>query len=230
MLNTKIFLFIISLIVLLPLAISATSVDRISVIDLAKKHLEDNIIPPRGGKVAITVANIDPRIVIKPCQQALSANIPENHGGRNVNVKISCDDSTPWVMYLPAKIENTFAVLVAKNTIEKGTVLTENTIELQFIALNKIRGKKLSDKAAILGSKAKKRIAKGKVISPKNVCLICKGDSVTIIAKSDSFMIKTRGTAISDGNLHQQIRVKNSRSGKIITPKVSAMNQVTIHL
>jgi len=228
--NTKVFLFIVKLIVLLPLSISATSFDHANVIDLVKKHLEDNIISPEGGRIAITIANIDPRIIIRPCQQALNVNIPENHRGRNVNVKISCDDSMSWVMYLPAKIEKTFPVLVAKITIEKGMVLTEGNIALQFISLNKIRGKKLSDKAAILGSKAKKRIAKGKVITPKSVCLICKGDSVTIIAESDSFMIKTRGTAISDGNLHQQIRVKNSRSGKIITPKVSAMNQVTIHL
>jgi len=53
---------------------------------------------------------------------------------------------------------------------------------------------------------------------------------VTIIAKSDVFMIKTRGTALSDGNINQQIKVKNSSSGKIIRPKVSAVNQVTILL
>jgi len=43
-------------------------------------------------------------------------------------------------------------------------------------------------------------------------------------------MIKTQGTALSSGNLNQQIRVKNSRSGRIIKPKISAMNQVTINL
>lgn len=43
-------------------------------------------------------------------------------------------------------------------------------------------------------------------------------------------MIKTKGVALSSGNLHEQISVENSRSGRVIRPKVSAVNQVTINL
>ena len=43
-------------------------------------------------------------------------------------------------------------------------------------------------------------------------------------------MIKTQGTALSSGNINQQIKVKNARSGRVITPKISAVNQVTINL
>ena len=83
---------------------------------------------------------------------------------------------------------------------------------------------------AIIGGKAKKRIAQGRPINLKNICLICKGDSVTIIAKSTGFTIKTQGKALSAGNLHQQIRVKNKQTGKIITAQVKAINQVVINL
>ncbi len=226
----KFFLFNMYFIVLMPITSLSATFDSAYIEAFAKDYLEDKITPPIGGKTTISIANIDPRIIIKPCQQALKANIPEKHSGRNVNVKITCDDSTPWKMYIPAKVENTFAVLVAITTLEKGMILSESNIDIQYLAINKIRGQKLSDKVAVIGSKAKKRIAKGRAISRKDVCLVCKGDTVTIIAKSENFMIKTRGTALSDGNINQQIKVKNSRSGKIINPKVSAMNQVTIHL
>ncbi|MCW8834277.1 MAG: flagellar basal body P-ring formation chaperone FlgA [Colwellia sp.] len=226
----KVFLFIICFTVLTPVTSLASTFDSDYIRAFAKDYLESKISPPEGGKTTITIANIDSRIIIKPCQRALKANIPENYSGRNVNVKITCDDPAPWKMFIPAKIENTFAVVVATTTIEKNTLLTESNINVEYIASNKIRGKKLSDMDAVLGSKTKKRVAKGRAINSNYVCLVCKGDTVTIIAKSEHFMIKTRGTALSDGNVNQQIKVRNIRSGKIITPKVSAINQVTIHL
>ncbi|MFT6248801.1 MAG: flagella basal body P-ring formation protein FlgA, partial [Cognaticolwellia sp.] len=63
-----------------------------------------------------------------------------------------------------------------------------------------------------------------------NVCLVCEGDAVTISANSPNFVIKTQGIALSSGNLNKQIKVRNTHSGKVIRSKVTAINQVTIHL
>jgi flagella basal body P-ring formation protein FlgA len=208
----------------------STTWDKAYIETFAKNYLEEKLSPPVGGKISISVANIDPRITIKSCQQKLIANIPENSTSRNVNVKISCVDSTPWQIYLPARIEKTFAVVIATTTIEKGTTLSKNNIGIQYLAENRIRGKKFTDITAILGSKSEKRIGKGRAINTRNVCLVCKGDSVTITANSSNFTIKTQGIALSSGNLNKQIKVKNTRSGKVIRSKVTAINQVTIHL
>jgi len=226
----KVFLFILYFIVLFPLKAPATTWDRAYIESFAKTFLENEIPPPLDGRISINVAHIDPRIIIKPCQAPLKVNIPENINRRNVNIKITCADSTSWQIYLPAKIERTFAVVIAKNTIEKGIVLSEQNIGIKYIASHKIRGEKLTNIAAVLGSKAEKRIGKDRTITSKNVCLICKGDTITIIAKAENFIIKTQGVALSSGNLNQQIKVKNSRSGRIIKPKISAINQVTINL
>lgn len=217
-------------IVFFSLTSHSTTWDKAYLENFAKKHLEEKLLPPEEGKISISVASIDPRITIKPCQQKLIANIPEKTTSRNVNVKISCGDSTPWQIYLHARIERTFPVVVASTTIEKGVMLSRDNINIQFIASNKIRGQKFTKLKAILGSKAEKRIGKGRAINTRNVCLVCKGDSVTITAKSSNFNIKTQGIALSSGNLNKQIRVKNTRTGKIIRPKVTAINQVAIHL
>ena len=196
----------------------------------AQTYLKNNLVVPEEGKLIIKVATLDPRVTIRPCQVPLKANIPENHNGRNLNIKINCDDSTPWKIYLPAKVEITLPVLVAKNTILKGTILNDDNIEIQYIASNKIRGEKLKDKSIVLGAKAKKRIAKGRSISRKFICLVCKGDTVTIIASSENFTIKTQGLALSSGNINEQIRVKNTRSKRIVTATVKATNNVIINL
>lgn len=208
----------------------AVDYDRAYIESFVKRHLEDNVPPPTDGKIAIKVAAIDPRVTIKPCQIPLKANIPEKNTGRNVNVKISCDDSTPWKIYLTAKVTTTLPVLVAKKTINKGERINESNVGIAYIAENKIRGEKLNESTGILGAKAKRRIAQGRAINRKSICVVCKGDAVTIIAKSSNFSIKTQGLALSSGNLTEQIKVKNSRTGKVITPQVSAINQVVINL
>jgi flagella basal body P-ring formation protein FlgA len=226
----KLYSITLYLIVLYSFTSHSTTWDKAYIETFAKKYLEEKLVPPAGGKISISIAKIDPRITIKPCQQQLTANIPDNTTSRNVNVKISCADLTPWQIYLPARIEKTFAVVIATKTIEKGVTLTKDNISLQYIANNKIRGKKLTDITSLLGGKTEKRIGKGRAINTRNICLVCKGDSVTITAKSPSFLIKTQGIALSSGNLNKQIKVKNTRSGKIIRAKVTAINQVVIHL
>ena len=226
----KVFLSIVYFITLFPLTAPATTWDRLYIETFAKTYLESKISPPLEGKISIQITKIDPRVIIKPCQVPLTANIPENISRRNVNIKITCADSTPWNIYLLAKIERTFAVVVTTSIIEKGVMLSEENIGIEYLTRNEIPGEKLTDINAVIGSKAEKRIGEGRTITRKNVCLVCKGDAITIIAKAASFMIKAKGIALSSGNLNQQIEVKNSRSGRVIRPKISAVNQVIINL
>jgi flagella basal body P-ring formation protein FlgA len=225
-----VYLPFICLLALLPSISLATTWDRAYIESFAKKYLESNIPAPADGRISFNVTNIDTRIIIKPCQVPIKANIPENTNRRNVNVNITCDDSNPWQLYLPAKIERTFAVVVTTSTIEKGEILTNDNIAIDYIATNKIRGERITDINSVLGSKAEKRIGNERTITKTNICLVCEGDVITIVAKNDNFLIKTKGTALTSGNLHEQIEVKNSRSGRIIKPQISAVNQVTINL
>jgi flagella basal body P-ring formation protein FlgA len=225
-----VYLSFICLLMLLPSISLATTWDRAYIESFAKKYLEANIPAPADGRISFNVTNIDTRIIIKPCQVPIKANRPENTHRRNEHVTITCDASTPWQLYLPAKMERTLAVVVTTSTMEKGEVLTKDNIAIDYIATNKIRGERITDINSVLGSKAEKRIGNERTITKTNICLVCKGDVITIIAKNDSFLIKTKGTALTSGNLHEQIEVKNSRSGRIIRPQISAVNQVTINL
>ena len=230
MLQIKFSFIILCLIILSSFTSHSTTLGRAYIETFAKKYLEEKIVPPEGGRISISIASIDPRITIQPCKQKLIANIPQDTISRNVNVKIYCDDPTPWQIYLPARIEKTFAVVIATTTIEKGTMLSKDNISVQYIASNRIRGKRLSDMTAVLGSKSEKRIGKGRAINTKNVCLVCEGDYVTITANSKNFIVKTQGIALNSGNLNKQIKVRNTGSGKVIRSKVTAINQVTINL
>ena len=204
--------------------------DRDYIINLAKEFVEQNTAVPDKGKMLITPASIDSRIVIKPCDIPLSANIPENFSSRNVNVEISCKSSIPWRIYLPVKIETTMPVLVTKNRVSKGTKLSHDNITIEWRDLYKIRSEIIDDENLVIGARSKRTLSKGAVITKRAICVVCKGENVTITAQSDNFMIKTAGVALKNATFGEQVKVRNSRSGRTIIAQVKAVNQVAINL
>lgn len=222
--------FIILLLLIVHTSATANELDSAFVERFAHTYLTEQFPSTEEEKIRISVAELDPRIKIKPCNIPLTANIPEKNNSINVNIKISCNESTSWQIYLSAKVEITKAVFIAKKTIIKGERLDEDNVELAYVAANRLRGSKLTDETIVFGAKAKRRIAQGRAINKRSICLVCKGDVVTIIAASDNFSIKTRGIALSSGNINEQIRIENSRSERVITGRVKTINQVVINL
>lgn len=208
----------------------AESMDKDKLIQFVKLFVMNNIDAPSDGKLEISLPDIDPRINIKPCESILKANIPENHNGRNVNVKVYCEDKTPWQLYIPVKVHQKIPVLITQNILAKGTVLDNTNTTVEYINVNRLRGESLDDVSEVSGGRLKRRLSKGAIVSPRNICLVCKGESVTIVAKSNDFMIKTVGIALSDGSNGEQVKIKNAKSGRIINARVTAVNKVIINL
>jgi len=206
------------------------SYDHNYIENLATNTVLASFSEKKSHQIKVVAAQLDPRIHIKACDKPLSANIPENHKSRNVNVKITCDGSIPWSLWVPTKVTVTKTVLVAKQAIDKGSILTENQLELVQLPEYKIRGEVLNSLSIAVGAKAKRNISKGKPIAKKQLCTVCKGDTVTLIASNSLLQIKTAGTSIENGFLGDSIKVKNNRSGKLVTGRVSGVNKVTIIL
>ena len=199
---------------------------------LAKQHVEQQYLQLENTeqKISISQPKLDPRIHINECDSNPDINILENHNSRNINVKISCDSPSHWQIYLPMKINKMQPVLVAAGNLNKGTVLDSSNTKINFINTYKIRGETLSNNTKIIGAKLKRNIQKNSAIYTSNICVICKGDIISIIASSDTFQIKTNGTALANGTVGEQIRIKNNRSGKVITGQVKTTNKVVINL
>jgi flagella basal body P-ring formation protein FlgA len=206
------------------------TMDREQLQNFVKQSIAEKLTLPAQGKMTITVSSIDPRIMIKPCLSDLEANIPENHSGRNVNVKIICNDPTSWYLFIPAKIQMVVPVVVAKNIISKGSRVDESNVMIEYREMRRIRGEALDDISTVIGTRAKRKLSAGNILTRKNICFVCKGSHITIIAKSANFMIRTAGIALKDGGIGEQIRVKNKQSGRTVMGRVSAINKVVINL
>jgi flagella basal body P-ring formation protein FlgA len=198
--------------------------------DFVEQFIENNIALPTQGKMTVSVSTLDPRIIIKPYLSSLVANIPENHNGRNVNVKINCNDPTPWYLFIPARIQMVVPVVVAKSIISKDSRVDQSNVIIEYRDTRRIRGETIDNKKIVIGTRAKRKLSAGAILTKKNICFVCKGSHVTLIAKSDNLMIKTSGIALKDGGIGEQIRVKNDSSGRTVTGRVSGINKVIINL
>jgi len=208
----------------------ANSYDREYIINFAKEYVLQNTPAPNNGKIVVIPASIDSRIAIKPCNIPLTANIPENYSSRNVNVKISCDSSIPWHIFLPVKIETTIPVLVTKNKISKGSILSKDNLLIEWRDLYQVRGEVINNIEMVDGARSKRTLSAGSVITKKLICVVCKGETVTILAESDNFMIRTTGVALENATFGEQVSIKNSRSGRTIIAQVKTINEVVINL
>ena len=208
----------------------AQTFDKEYIEQLATDFVKEHYTQTGEGQLTVSANKIDPRIIIKPCKQALIANIPENVSGRNVNVKISCFDSTPWHLFIPVKVTQTVPVLVAARPISKGTKLNTSNVKIVQRDVYKLRRNSLDDVDLVIGARTKRSLAKDAPISMRSICMVCRGDKVTIVAQSNSFAIKTSGIALRDGSIGDQITVENERSGRKVVGQVEAINKVIINL
>lgn len=199
---------------------------------LARQHLQAKYLTANDNeyKIDISEPKLDPRIQINECDLTPEVNILENQNSRNINIKISCNSPEQWQLYLPIKIEKQYPVLVANANLNKGTVLDHNNTEINYIAEYRIRGAVLSSNESILGAKLTRNLQKDAPIYENNICLVCKGDKVNIVANGQDFSIKTNGIALTDGVKDEQIEIKNSRSGKVVMATIATANKVVIKL
>ncbi|WP_286963710.1 flagellar basal body P-ring formation chaperone FlgA, partial [Idiomarina sp. UBA3992] len=61
-------------------------------------------------------------------------------------------------------------------------------------------------------------------------CLVCEGQSVTIVAQDKTLRITAAGRALADGLKGESVVVENARSNKSIQAVVTGLNEVTVNL
>lgn len=179
----------------------------------------------------VSALPLDSRIGNKRCQSPLQFSIANDNLSRQQPVQVRCDDEQQqWQLFVQVRIEQFQWVLVAKNNINKGTILTQADVAKEKRPSYLVIKQASDEIASVLGAKAKRHIASGQVLSSSAFCLICKGQSVTIVAKINGLIIKTQGIASEDGILNEMINVVNSQSEKRLKATVRSSDEVEVNL
>lgn len=177
--------------------------------------------------IDIVIGNLDPRLRLVPCASELIAFTPP--GSRalgNTTVGIRCDNPKPWSIYIPVKVSIYSPAVVVINSIRRGEIISSGDISLKRVDISLVRDKPFKKIEKVIGSKAKNTLNSGVILSMNSVCVVCKGDSVSITASNTAISVKMAGLALSDGSIGDSIRVQNSASKRIIDAVVVSQNTV----
>lgn len=197
----------------------------------AEKFISQQITLNPDIKTTIKALPLDARLSERACDSPLSFSTnttpPFN---RQVTVKVKCDDISGWTQFVHVRIEELHPVIVTTQAINKGELVTSESISIEFKPKHFVRASNLDTKQYLVGSRSKRVIRAGTAIGLHHVCMVCKGDNVTIYAKTRTLTIKTTGIALQDGNVGEQIRVKNQKSGKTISARVKDVESVEVNI
>ncbi|MBO6258010.1 MAG: flagellar basal body P-ring formation protein FlgA [Succinivibrio sp.] len=179
----------------------------------------------RDYQVEVTAAKLDPnRNYGGKCEGYLTAQLQGSDIKTSSSVKITCTKpGNNFSIIVPVKIKMKRPAFVAATGIPHGSVITDAMIKEVWLSETENQSGAINLRESLVGSKVRKDIRAGEQIRPSSLCMICKGDSISLEARKGGLSLKTQGVALSDGNYGEEIQVRNSKSKKVIQATVRAV-------
>lgn len=213
-----------------PLAAAATDVHNVqSLADAARQFLAEQI----GGQARIAVDELDPRLRLPACVEALEASFAA--GARptgRTNVAVRCRAPRPWLVYVPATIHSLDKVVVSKRPLTRGVTLTPDDIVLaERENVGGMSAATLRNFDQAVGQQLTRNVVEGAALTADMVSpplLVRRGAHVVIRARAQDFEVSMPGTALSDAKEGGRVRVKNVNSQRIVEGYVMADGSVQV--
>lgn len=178
------------------------------------------------------VGNIDPRLNLKPCESTTQFSFQSDPMSRNkTTIKVECNDTKRWSLFITAKINIFKSVWVASQTLPRNHRITKADLYQSEIQINKSSKGYFSNENRVLGMRLRRSIQEGHAYYPgllSSPKVIERGDTVVISAFSQVISVEMLGTAMSDGKLGQQIAVRNKKSSRVVRATVIAKGKVAV--
>ena len=138
-----------------------------------------------------------------------------------------------WVIRAQAQVAISLTAVVATKPLSAGTLLTAEDITLAQTSLPSGRRMDLvTQPSDALQMTLKREIAQGQplVVAWLNTPrLITRHQPITLVIEQEGLTLSTSGIALQSGGKGDTLRVKNSRSGRILSGTVIDAQQVMIH-
>lgn len=226
----------------LALGVQAAAIEKTSDIQRAAQTFLEGYYRERAAtnpqrqdeEIHVSVNKPDPRLRLTACDKPLTPSFKHQPAGNGrTTVKVSCQGSQPWSLYLVATVTIRAPVAVASHTLERGSILAPDDIRLGLRDTTGLGRGYVRDLQRLVNMQLKRPLAPGEVIRLSNVVAqkaIARGDQVIIEAKAGSISVVTPGIALADGRVGQQISIRNSKSKRIIKARVSGPGKVEVIL
>ena len=197
----------------------------------AEDYIRDLVPLQPDDKLEVTAANIDSRLPLTESLGQLTADIRgSGEVKRNTHVFLQCHETPSWEIFVPVRVKVLKPVVTATDPITRNTLLQAQHLSVDYQDEVLLRGDVFNNPAELIGSRSKRDLRAGQPILSSQLCVVCKGDRVSILAQTGGLTIKTDGMAKEDGTFNDTIRVSNANSGREISAQIIAAGQVQVKL
>lgn len=165
------------------------------------------------------------------CNSALQASLP---GGERLDLKrlrydVRCGDAGGWDVAVTVKPDIYLPVVIVKDTLERGHVLSPADISFKKYNISSTRSGYVTHPDDVIGLTVKRRLKELQPISLSQLeapVMVERGQQVLMIAGQDGIEARTMGEALKKGRKGELIKVKNSSSERVVTAVVDGMGVV----
>ena len=194
------------------------------------QFLTDEYRQSNADKTEIKVGALDSRLRLAQCDQSIDMALQDPTGnGGNVNVQVACRGSSRWTILVPSQATVFRPMAVASRNLQRGEMINEGDVSVESMEVTQYRQGFATQAEDIIGKEVKYAVTKGDAFRTSSLnapMAIKRGDEVTVEAYAGSIRVVTNATAVSDGRIGQQIRVKNTQSARIVNAKVIGPGKV----
>ncbi len=180
----------------------------------------------------IQINRLDPRLQLPLCDEDLTTSLesPAQPVGR-VTVRVSCEGSTPWTVFVPAQVKLYRKVVIAIRPLKRGVELSGADVALVERDVGLLTQGYLTDMAQVLGTRLTRGVMTDQVLAPVTIEqaeAVRKSEQVVISARKGGINVRMPGEALSGGVVGEQIRVRNLSSKRVIKARIVGPGQVEV--
>lgn len=208
-------------------SVQATTGQRIE--ELVRESVTKVVAEKHAGTIfTVTPQPVAASTRLKPCDQ-LHAQVRSKTLSGRVPVHIRCTGPVPWALYASAQVSVDVPVLVAVRAISRGERIEASLLEIEHIPLHRLRPQTVTQISDAVGKVARRAISAQQPITLHHLStppVVAKGDRVHILANSGRVQIQTFGIAMTNGQVGEQIQVRNETSDRVIRPWIVSRGRV----
>ena len=196
----------------------------------ASAWLQQEIQYLQNDQLKLELYPLDARLADKECESPLNFSLVTPKIQRQNTVRIHCADNSSWQLFVPVRMSQMITAVVSSQKIPAGSYITAEMLKTADIDLLQSRAKTVSAPEQIIGARSKKALNAGQIVTQSDLCLVCKGDIVTIEGISSTLSVSTQATALQDGAFGDTVRLQNVQSQRVVSAVITAVKKAEIKL
>lgn len=152
-------------------------------------------------------------------------------GFRRTEVRILQDGVVTANVAVRVKIATFGNVVVARQPIARGTILSEADLRVEERRLDELPTTVLTDPAEAVGHQARVALAAGKPLTVQglaNAVLVKRGDQVRVLVEKGGMRLSIAGEAMDTGGAGERVRVVNASSKRELVGRVVDHGTVSV--